>query len=398
MRAFCLLLTLVLIPAGLAAQSPDSLRAVALLQQLDREHQAIRDLAYHMQYTWYYPSVKDSVQIIEGNAWLLPEKRDTIFGYVFHLSGKAAFGGFDSYYDRQQYIEANHRDSTLLVVNPYLFPNDFSNPAKNRSALNLIQPMLFRADLSDYLLHNYPYGKTPALSLQQSGGLQQLILAYPPNAYNATTTITLTLTQPPLRIVKAQSMVQFNGTLQTQTWEISKRRENQEGNVAGLTPQQAYAGYKQNEVKPKKQSHYVYPLLGKPAPGFRYMGFDGKAISLASLKGRFVLLDFWETWCGYCIMAFPKIKSLYEKYHSRGFEIVGITTENPVQVEELIRLNQLPYLHVKADTAMLRDYVVSGRPHYVLIGPDGNVLSGPGIDSIEKLLEEKLPRQGVTAR
>src|SRR5687768_8615099 len=103
-----------------AAQKPDSLRAVALLQQLDREHRSITDISCHIQYTWHNASVKDSVQLIAGDVWLQPREQDSIFGQIFHLRGIIRQRGFDSYYDGQRYMEANHQDSSLLLVNPFL--------------------------------------------------------------------------------------------------------------------------------------------------------------------------------------------------------------------------------------------------------------------------------------
>lgn len=387
MKRFLLLNSLLPLAITTAAQKPDSLQAVALLQQLDGEHRSITGLSCHIQYTWHNASVKDSVQVIAGDVWLQPRETDSIFGQIFHLRGIIRQRGFDSYYDGQRYMEANHQDSSLLLVNPFLYPNNFSNPAKARSVLQLIQPLFFRKDLSDYLLHDFPYGKNPALALLRNGNKQVLTVAYPPNAYNASTTFTLTLQGEPLRITHVRSVVLFNGTVQTQDWALSQRRENRPETLAELTPQQAYTGYRLNELKPEKHVPYVYPLLGKTAPGFSYSG-----TSLEGLRGKYILLDFWETWCGYCIMAFPRMKSLYEKYHPLGLEIVGITTENSKQVEKLVELNKLPYRHINGDTLLLNNYLVSARPHYVLIGPNGQVLAGTGLETIENILHEKLNR------
>ena len=70
------------------------------------------------------------------------------------------------------------------------------------------------------------------------------------------------------------------------------------------------------------------PLLGKMAPDFTLKGTDGKEVSLASLKGRPVLVNFWATWCGPCKFEIPWLVKLQSQYAPQGFEILGIDTDN----------------------------------------------------------------------
>jgi cytochrome c biogenesis protein CcmG/thiol:disulfide interchange protein DsbE len=102
-------------------------------------------------------------------------------------------------------------------------------------------------------------------------------------------------------------------------WEY--RRQEAERQLAGVG---------QGELVPVPGGgapEFVSPLTGKPAPAFALNDLSGNKISLASYRGKAVLINFWATWCGPCRIETPWIVELRQKYAAQGFEVLGVDTE-----------------------------------------------------------------------
>jgi cytochrome c biogenesis protein CcmG/thiol:disulfide interchange protein DsbE len=90
------------------------------------------------------------------------------------------------------------------------------------------------------------------------------------------------------------------------------------------------AGAAQGELVPTPGSgapDYISPLNGKPAPIFALDDLNGKKVSLASYRGKAVLINFWATWCAPCKLETPWLVELRNKYAAQGFEVLGVDTE-----------------------------------------------------------------------
>jgi thiol-disulfide isomerase/thioredoxin len=69
-------------------------------------------------------------------------------------------------------------------------------------------------------------------------------------------------------------------------------------------------------------------VVGQAMPALEFTDLDGRRVSLADLRGRVVLIDFWATWCGPCKEEIPTVKRVYAAYHDKGFEVLGVALEN----------------------------------------------------------------------
>jgi len=114
---------------------------------------------------------------------------------------------------------------------------------------------------------------------------------------------------------------------------------------------------------------------GVEAPDFTLDDINGKPFTLSSMRGKWVILDFWGSWCGWCIKGMPEMKKYYEKYKGK-FEIVGIDCNDTVEKwKKAVKDNDLPWLHVynKAADGTPDKYGVEGYPTKLIIDPEGKI-------------------------
>ena len=112
------------------------------------------------------------------------------------------------------------------------------------------------------------------------------------------------------------------------------------------------------------------------APDFTLNDINGNPLSLSSLKGKPVVLDFWGSWCGWCVKGVPQMKKYYEKYKGK-FEILGIDcNEDEASWKKAVKELALPWLHVYCpkESTLLSDYGIQGFPTKIVVDADGNIM------------------------
>ena len=146
------------------------------------------------------------------------------------------------------------------------------------------------------------------------------------------------------------------------------------------------ADYMKKQQAPKSLS------LGEKAPAFTLKDAAGNEHSLSDFKGKYLVIDFWASWCGPCKKEMPFMKELYDKYHSKGLEMLAISTDqDPNAWKKAMNKLDMPYLQLHDKNGVASDsYFVRGIPYVLLIGPKGNIVAIERGEVLEEAIRKHL--------
>lgn len=145
--------------------------------------------------------------------------------------------------------------------------------------------------------------------------------------------------------------------------------------------------------------------VGKPYQDMTVADKDGREVKLSTVlaSNKFVLLDFWASWCAPCREEFPYLSRVYRDYHAQGFEIYGVSLDE--EREDWLKAmkqesdnGHLPWINLRADgfgSKAAEAYGVRGLPNNFLIGSDGTIV-GKNMrgDEVERMVAKQLSKQG----
>lgn len=139
--------------------------------------------------------------------------------------------------------------------------------------------------------------------------------------------------------------------------------------------------------------------VGSAFPDFAETDLDGKPMSVGNFKGKIVLVDFWATWCGPCVGELPNVLKAYEKFHGKGFEIVGISLDSDKgKLTSFIKEKNMPWQQFFDGggwkNKVSQHYSVNSIPATYLVGKDGKIIAanlrGEALDqALAKALGDK---------
>ncbi|RAJ87598.1 thiol-disulfide isomerase/thioredoxin [Chitinophaga dinghuensis] len=170
------------------------------------------------------------------------------------------------------------------------------------------------------------------------------------------------------------------------------------GYYEGLSPLTKKTGFAKEVAEEIRSLEHGSP--GAVAAAFTATDMSGKSLSLSDYKGKYVLLDFWASWCVPCRKGNPHLKTVYAKYQPKGFEIVGIADDdrNEKAWTAAVEKDGLPWRHVLRGSSKVYDktdpndisykFGIHSLPTKILINPEGIIIGRYGSD--EEALDKKL--------
>ena len=137
--------------------------------------------------------------------------------------------------------------------------------------------------------------------------------------------------------------------------------------------------------------------LGNAVSNFTLTSDRKDPVSLHSITSKYILLDFWASWCLPCRNENPKLKAVYSEFHSKGLEIIGISLDFDREAwKKAIKADNLPWIHVSDlrgwENGLARKYSINSIPFSVLLNDKFEIIDVPS-DAIglRKSLKRLLP-------
>ncbi|WP_281231099.1 TlpA family protein disulfide reductase [Flavobacterium gelatinilyticum] len=159
----------------------------------------------------------------------------------------------------------------------------------------------------------------------------------------------------------------------------------------------SFESFSQYAAQEYERAFQANKMTGKASPEFNYENYKGGTTKLADLKGKYVYIDLWATWCAPCRAEIPYLQKMEEKYHGKNIEFVSISIDKAKDHEKwkkFVADKNLGGVQLFADkdweSEFVMSYGVTGIPRFILIDPKGNIVSSDASRPSDPQLEQQL--------
>ncbi len=351
MKKLLVLIILILNVVHASSQTPKEIIAKVFNAQ-----QTLKTVSYTLVRT--DTLVTGDIRTMTGSSKILIDKTDPVFGFKFWVQMNN--DNSEMVYDGHIGYETNSKDKTYTLI------NNPSDQLLYRGAGHLILTDMIKLDTS----------KAINFKANQDSRFYYLTMFYPDikeySVIKRAKTVKISReTMLPLSVRQHQETL---GHVQDLFYEAKEVDINNPSFSYNFSFPGFLKDYRQQIII--KSGSPVLTLKDKEAPDFELVSFDNKSISLSKMRGKAVLLDFWELWCGPCLESMPKVQKLYDTYKEKGLLVYGVTNETK-QIQsskQSVQDRKISFPMLIGNEQLKKNYKLNAIPLYILIDKNGKVV------------------------
>ncbi len=201
-------------------------------------------------------------------------------------------------------------------------------------------------------------------------------------------------------IKKIKSLAIRNARIQNVAYEVGAGNPEAQNLYDELMALSTNAKFKEDLTAKFLKIKTLMP--GSVSPKFDYENFKGGKTSLESLKGKYVYIDVWATWCGPCRREIPSLQKVEEEFHGKNIEFVSLSIDTKKDYEKwkkFVDEKKLGGIQLIADndwtSQFVTAYAIEGIPRFILVDPNGNIVSADAPRPSDPKLIEKFNELGI---